>query len=101
MAPRLLLQSILEDILGTRAVYFQAPPSDDMQYPCIIYKLDYKATDYAGNRPYSHKKRYLVTSIDRIPDSATPDKIAELPTAKFSSRFVSDQLNHENYNLYF
>jgi hypothetical protein len=101
MAPRLQLQTLLEDLLGTRNVYFQEPPSTGMQYPCIIYKLDYRDIDYAGNRPYSHKKRYLVTSIDRIPDSETPDKIAELPTAKFSSRFISDQLNHENYNLYF
>lgn len=101
MAPRLQLQTLLETILDTDAVYFQTPPSTGMKYPCIIYKLDYKNADYAGNRPYSHKKRYLVTCIDRNPDSETPDKIAELPTAKFSSRFVADQLNHENYNLYF
>jgi hypothetical protein len=101
MAPRLQLQTILEDLLGTRDVYFQTPPSTGMQYPCIIFKLDYVDTDYAGNRPYSHRKRYLVTSIDRNPDSETPSKIAELPTASFSSRFVTDQLNHEAYTLYF
>lgn len=101
MAPRQQLQTLLETLLGSRKVYFQQPPSTGMEYPCIIYKLDYIDTDYAGNRPYSHKKRYLITIIDRNPDSETPSKIAELPTAKFSSRFVTEGLNHTAYNLYF
>lgn len=101
MAPRLQLQTLLETLLGSRNVYFQQPPSTGMAYPCIIYKLDYIGTDYAGNRPYSHKKRYLATVIDRNPDSDLPSKIAELPTAKFSTRFVTEGLNHTAYNLYF
>jgi hypothetical protein len=101
MAPRLNLQTLLESILGSRNVYFQAPPSTGMIYPCIIYKLDSVDTKYAGNRPYSHKDRYSVTIIDRNPDSDTPKKIAELPTAKFVSRFVADSLNQTIYNLYF
>ncbi|QFG09124.1 tail terminator [Arthrobacter phage Sporto] len=101
MAPRHQLQTLLESILGTRNVYFQAPPSTGMSYPCIIYKLDYIDTDYAGNRPYSHNTRYLVTIIDRNPDTEFPKKVAELPTAKFSSRFVTEGLNHIAFNLYF
>lgn len=101
MAPRQQLQTLLETLLGTRNVYFQVPPSTGMNYPCIIYKLDYVDTDHAGNRPYGHKMRYLVTSIDKNPDSVTPRKISDLPSANFSSRFVKDQLNHEAYNLYF
>lgn len=101
MAQRQQLQTLLEELLGSRNVYFQQPPSTGMVYPCIIYKLDYIDTDYAGNRPYSHKKRYLITSIDRNPDSETPSKIAELPTAKFSSRFVAEGLNHTAINIYF
>lgn len=101
MGQRLQLQTLLEALLGSRNVYFQAPPSTGMQYPCLIYKKDTLDTDYAGNLPYGHKTRYLVTSIDRDPDSETPNQLAKLPTAKFSSRFVADGLNHEAYNLYF
>lgn len=101
MAPRLQLQTLLETLFGCREVYHQQPPSTGMVYPCIIYKLDYIDTDYAGNRPYSHKKRYLITVISRKPDHDVLSKIAELPTAKFSSRFVAEGLNHTAYNLYF
>jgi hypothetical protein len=101
MGQRPDLHEILKTVLGSTNVYYQAPPSTGMAYPCIIYKTDNVDTKYAGNRPYSHQKRYLVTSIDRNPDSVTPSKIADLPTARFSSRFVVDGLNHEAYNLYF
>lgn len=99
MAPRQQLSVLLHTIAGN--VYFQAPPSTGMKYPCILYKLDSVDTDYAGNRPYSHNKRYLITVIDRNPDSPLSDRIAELPTARFSTRFVTEGLNHTAYNLYF
>ncbi len=101
MAPRLSLHDLLLTLMSNGNVYFQSPPSTGMSYPCIIYKVDYEDTAYAGNRPYSHNTRYLVTIIDRNPDSALPRTVAELPTAKFSSRFVTEGLNHTAYNLYF
>jgi hypothetical protein len=99
MAPRQQLSELLHTIADN--VYFQAPPSTGMQYPCLLYKLDSVDTDYAGNRPYSHNKRYLITIIDRNPDSDLMDKIAELPTARFSTRFVTEGLTHTAFNLYF
>lgn len=99
MAPRQQLSVLLHTIADN--VYFQAPPSTGMQYPCLLYKLDSVDTDYAGNRPYSHNKRYLVTVIDGDPDSELPDKLAELPTARFSTRFVTEGLTHTAYNIYF
>jgi hypothetical protein len=101
MARRLLLQTLLESILGTRAVYFQAPPSTGMVYPCIMYSVDSEKADYADNRTFRRTTRYQITWIGRDPDSTTPGKIADLPMSSFSRRFTSDNLNHVVYNLYF
>lgn len=101
MAPRLELQMLLETVLGAENVYFQPPPSAQMQYPCIVYKRDDAQTEFAGNKPYSYTKRYQVTVIDRNPDSDIPNKIAALPLCLFDRFFAADNLNHDVFNLYF
>lgn len=72
-----------------------------MKYPCIVYKLDNANTEFANNRPYIYNKRYLVTVIDRNPDSLTPDKVAELVSCTFNRFYVVDNLNHVAFTLYF
>jgi hypothetical protein len=39
--------------------------------------------------------------IYRHPDSDLPHKIASLPKCSFDRHFVSDNLNHDVFNLYF
>lgn len=101
MGQRLDLQALLVYILGSDNVYFQPPPSIKMLYPCIVYNRDYEATRFAGDKPYSHKKRYQVTVIDRNPDSIIPAKIAELPMCIFERFYAADNLNHDVYKLFF
>ena len=88
MAPRLELQSILTELLGSKQVYFQPPPTVQMAYPCIVYRRDYELSRFADDTPYKHDKRYLVTVIDRNPDSGIPDKIAENCRNAFSIDFI-------------
>lgn len=95
------LQTLLEELMGNTNVYFQPPSNVKMNYPCIIYKLDNIKTRYANNNPYQKSKRYSVTYISKSPDQFIPDKIGELPTASFNGFFISDNLNHTVYNLYF
>lgn len=95
------LQKILTDILGTQDVYFQPPSDSSMNYPCIVYHLDGVDTTYADNNPYKTSKRYLVTYIDYYPDMTIPDKIGQLPTAKFVDHYTADNLNHYSYRLYY
>lgn len=101
MGQRLRLQTILEELLGSRNVYFQPPANIQMQHPCIVYKRDNARTEFAGNAPYRYTKRYLVTVIDQDPDSPIPDKIAALPRCIFSRHFAKDNLNHDVFSLYF
>ena len=101
MAPRLELQSILTELLGSKQVYFQPPPTVQMAYPCIVYRRDYELSRFADDTPYKHDKRYLVTVIDRNPDSDIPDKIAELPKCIFDRFYTADDLNHDVFKLFF
>lgn len=99
MGSRLALQEILETM--TEHVYFQPPPNIEIAYPCIVYKLNDIKTDFANNSPYRFMKRYLVTVIDRNPDSDIPMKVAGLAACLFDRAFASKNLNHYVFNLYF
>jgi len=101
MDRRLLLQALLEELLGTRNVYFQPPAGKQMEYPAIVYERDAVLTQHADNAPYRQTKRYQVTIIDRDPDSLIVDKVAALPLCAFVRHFKADSLNHDIYSLYF
>ena len=99
MAPRLQLHELLVSI--TPNVYFQPPTNVSLQYPCIVYKRDFIKSIFADNDPYHLRKRYMVTVIDRNPDSLIPDKIAALPMCLFNRFYTADNLNHDVFNLFF
>jgi hypothetical protein len=84
---RLDLQLILEAIPGVQMVKFQPPDSTRLVYPC--------------NRPFRTDTRYMITVIDRNPDSLIPSLVAKLPYCSFSRFYVADDLNHDVYTLYF
>lgn len=101
--PRLQLQTLLETFLEgtTGKVYFQPPNGTKMKYPAIVYKRDYRVTEFANNQAYLSTKRYQVTIIDSDPDSGIVEKVAALPMCTFSRFFAVDNLNHDIYDLYF
>lgn len=101
MDRRLELQSKLEELLGSENVYFQPPESDKLKYPCIIYLLSSVDTMYANGSIYSKSKQYLVTVVDRDPDSELPWKILKLPYCSFVRSYSKDGLNNFVFNLYF
>jgi hypothetical protein len=101
MGTRIELQTLLETVLGSRNVYFQPPPTVEMKYPCIVYNLDNMDTRFADNYPYKLEKRYVLTIIDKDPDSLIPDRIALLQKCTFDRHFVTDNLNHNIFTIYF
>lgn len=98
---RLDLHALLVDIIGSKNVYFQRPPSTGMRYPCIFYKRDSKNEKFSNNMLYIGTQRYLVTVIDEDPDSEIPDKISQLRHCSFESHYVAENLNHDVYSLYY
>ena len=100
MGQRSDLHEILKS-LGTNNVYFQPPPTLKMEYPCIVYRRENGNTIFAGDKLYKNTKRYLVTVIDRNPDSDIPDKVLALPLCTFDRFYTADNLNHDVYKLFF
>lgn len=101
MALRLSLQALLESLLGSANVYFQPPPSLQIEYPCIVYQRDSASTLFAGNNPYRYVKRYQVTVIEKNPDSIIPDKVAGLPMCTHVRFFTLKNLHHDVFTLFF
>lgn len=99
MGSRLELQSELENLLGTRNVYFQPPPSIKMNYPCIVYERVRINTDFADNDPYLLNKIYQVTYIDSDPDSEMPDRLANMHCCVFERNYKTNELYHNVFRL--
>jgi hypothetical protein len=101
MAQRLELQELLVEILDSNHVYFQPPNNVEMEFPCIVYIREGIDSKWADNNPYSLENRYLVTVMDRDPDSEVPDKLAALPKCVHDRFFTADNLNHNVFRLFF
>lgn len=99
MGSRLDLQKKLEDILGSRQVYFQQPTN--MKYPAIVYELKTIDNDFANDTVYASRKGYNITLIDANPDSPFVDILNSLPTSKHDRHFKNENLNHYVFTLYF
>ena len=101
MGLRLDLHNTLKTLLGSSNVYFQPPSNLKMEYPCIVYRRNSDDTRFSNNKLYGRKIRYQVTYVDRNPDSNISQKLSELPLSSFDRFYVSDNLNHDVYNIFF
>lgn len=95
------LQAMLEQLLGSRNVYYQPPESLKLSYPAIVYSKDNVRNTFADNNVYGQSNVYKITVIDRDPESEIASKISLLPTAKFATRYSANDLTHEVYTIYY
>ena len=100
MASRLELQTTLENILGSRNVYFQPPETVKMKYPAIVYNRETIYNRYADDKTYYNHKQYRLTLIGADPDSKTIDDILALPMCRYIRFYTADNLNHDQFNIY-
>lgn len=101
MSDRVGLDEMLAAIIGEDNLYYQPPENVKLRYPCIIYNLDNRDTDYADDVPYLNHKRYSLQFITKDPDDPISDEIALLPMCRFDRRFVADKLYHDNFSIYY
>ena len=101
MRTRLELQALLEETLGSRNVWFKAPPNDKLKYPCIIYAFNGTKTDNANDKKYLGHKSYLLTFITDNPDSDILDKLMDLPYCTWDRQFISGNKYHNIFSIYF
>lgn len=101
MANRLDLQSILEELLGSRNVYYQPPESIKMEYDAIRYSKKNITSTYANNGKYSMTDCYELIVIARRPDHPVVKQLLALPYCSYDRHYVSDNLNHDVLTIYF
>lgn len=95
------LHELLVDIVGSNNVYFQPPSSISMLYPAIVYERSRIQTKHANNSPYLNVVAYEVTVIDRNPNSTIVDRLLQLPLCSFDRHYVSDNLYHDSFTLFY
>lgn len=98
---RVQLQRNLENLLGSRNVYFQPPTGTQLKFPCIVYNLEHAADQHAEDKIYRRLYRYRLTYITKDPDDPMTEKIDDIRYCSFINFFTSDNLNHYVYTIYY
>lgn len=101
MASRTELQTFLEELIGSRNVYFQPPASIQMSYPAIVYSRNDIENSFANNNVYNTKKSYEIIVIDKKSESALIEKLTNIKHCRYNRHYVSDNLHHDVFILYF
>ena len=101
MKTRSDLQTMLENLLGTRNVYFQPPESLKINYPCIIYSTNSVDNIHGNNDVYKQDISYELVYVDSNPDNVIFKKLCNMEKCRFKRFYVSDNLNHFVFEIYY
>ena len=101
MADRLDLQSLLEELLGTRNVYYNPPESVKMQYTAIRYSKKKIESVYANNSKYLMRDCYELIVISRKPDDPVIKRLLALPYCSYDRPYIADNLYHDVLTIYY
>lgn len=101
MADRPSLQALFEDILESPNVYNDPPESVRMSYPAIKFVRSKIDNTFANDKVYKQDDRYDVIAIYRDPDDELPRKISRLPRCVHDRHYISDNLHHDAFTLYY
>lgn len=101
MGTRLDLQAKLEELLGSRHVYYQPPDTVKMEYPAIRYSREGIKVQHANNSTYKKDYRYDIVVISRQADEPVIEKLLELPRCSYGAHYKADNLYHDTLTLYF
>lgn len=95
------LHEILCGLLESRNVYYQSPTNTKMKYPAIRYSRKDIESKYADNMIYSRMTCYEIIVISAIPDHPVIEKLFGFSYCSYDRHYVSDNLNHDVFTLYF
>lgn len=101
MANRLDLQSLLEELLGSRNVYYTPPESIKMQYPAIRYSKKKIESVHADDSKYLMRDCYELIVISRTPDHPVIKQLLALPYCSYDRPYVVDNLYHDVFTIYY
>ena len=100
MRTRQELQDYLENLLGSRNVYYQPPASLQMRYPAIVYKRNPARNRHSENNVYLQEDSYEVTVVGYDPDSETARSLSKLPLCRWDAHYTAENLYHDRFTLF-
>lgn len=89
-----LLEILGRYVPGSGQVYFNPPDNVRLTYPAIIYKHSGIDKRDADNRKYFRQDQYMITIIDRDPDSTIYEDVMALPLTTPPNMYTADNLCH-------
>lgn len=95
------LQAAFEELLESRNVYYNPPASVKMKYDAIVFSRSSIDNVFANNYVYMQNHRYTVMTITHDPDAPIIEKISQLPQCSFDRHYISDNLHHNVFTLYY
>lgn len=102
---RLQFHTKLKELCPT--VYYQPPPDVRLTYPCIVYSDGSPMTRRGDNKLYLQQRGYDVVYITRTPmgESYNSDDwfkfYNKFEYCNFGTHYISDNLHHYTYKIYF
>lgn len=101
MFRRKLLHKRLIELFGSENVYFQPPGNLNMEYPAIVYSREDIDGKFADDAAYLLRVRYQIVVIDKRPDNEVINKLLRLSLCSYNRHYISDNLHHDVFTLYF
>ena len=99
---RLEFQGMLEQVLGSKQVYFQPPEDMKMKYPSIVYDLYRVNQRFASDKQYLAHPGWSVTVIDRNQEIDWVQKVLEtFAYASVERIYTADNLAHYAFVIYY
>lgn len=98
---RLEFQEFLETFKGDRNVYFQPPPSFRMNYPAIVYNLMRLQNVNADNIHYLKRTGYKMIYITENPEDPMVQALSDLQYCTLETPYISDNLYHYPFTIYY
>lgn len=96
---RMILGSFLENILGTKNIYFQPPDNIQINYPCIIFERTDVDSKKANNSVFIQQYRYKILVISKNPDELVLNKLSNIPNCSYEQHYIMNNLHHDVYSL--
>ena len=98
MKTRAEVQELLEEVLGSKNVYFQPPTNTSIKYPCIVFKFVRFNVTHADNKPYLVTGHWDIHHMYKNPKNDLKEKfLFEVPFCHFDRRIVTDGVYNDYY----
>ncbi len=101
MDRRLELHNKFLAIKAVKNAYFNPDSNVRMVYPCIRYERSGEQVEFASNGRFIARDRYLVTAIDRDPESSIFRALEAFPYYSFNRFYTADGLAHFVCSIYY